>query len=494
MQRADFRNSSFFNEINLSNAQFNFLKNLNVSNANFDGAVLESAYFWDLPTVTNFTFRNAFLMSTNLAYKEINNCDFTGAVFKAVLVEGWKPDKNTIKNTEYIYTDYELADHEDVLGRTQKTYTRIEESRVPADGIFGKGEHKNFTIADYLKEPLKWSFALNVPPMFRTAVLNYLQFFTDFMSITEGISVEIRTRQEGGKIRVEFMTGTVEEKELVRERFNQYRDNTAKDLASLDIMFNNSAATDLEKELFRIRYEHTINTLKTELSYTKRLLQKEEEKNQLQDKYLSLLAQAEAFTSEPQKLLTPAPSIQQSRTPVFFLTADLKDYSKVTRSDNQQYPLVQTFLFDQKEGIAKDPVCDAVKLEGDAIKVFCRDGLKLVWIAKTIINDFERLKYKQPSAIKGFRVVLGYGTCYREQRDNHVDYSGDPIVETCRVDQAMKHYIETHGEAPSQIWCTETFYREIADKHPNVLFEELPLMNLDKGYDTAGHLFRVRVE
>jgi uncharacterized protein YjbI with pentapeptide repeats len=491
LKRVDFREAIFYDEISLDESHLHFLKNLGASGVSLQGAILESAMLWNVPVLMHYSFRDAFLISLNLANKRVVDCDFTGAVLKAVFVQGWKPDKATINNTKYIYTDYETIEEG---GR--KFYKIIEESRVPAEGTFGSGEHLRFTIADYLKEPLKWSFALNVPPIFRTAVLNYLQFFTDFMSITESISVEIRTKQEGNKIRVEFMTGTQEEKEVVRERFNQYRENTTKDLASLDIRFRNSGATEIEKELFLIRYEHTINTLRTELNYTRRLLQKEEEKNQLQEKYLALLAQANVFANDPQRLLLPAPdpSSQRSNTPIFFLTADLKDYSKETQANDALYPLIQTFLFDQRELIKQDPVCDAVKLEGDAIKVFFRDGVKLIWIAKRLISDFENLKYERPSGIRGFRVVLGYGTSHREQRGEDVDYSGDPIVETCRVDQPMKHYIEEFNEDPNQIWCTEAFHDEISDRHPNLAFEELPPMDLEKGYASGVRLFRVRVQ
>lgn len=491
--RAEFKGAVFSNEITFDHSGVAFIKNPPSADVNLEGAVLKSAHIWNNPSLRKYSFRDAFLLSLNFSDKEVIDCDFTGAVFKAVLTQGWRPDAQTITNTEYIYTDYEVEDRSE--SQFFDVYKRVDESRVPAEGVFGKGEHEQFTIADYLKEPLKWSFALNVPPMFRTAVLNYLQFFTDFMSVTESVSLEIRTRQEGGKIRVEFMTGTQAEKELVRERFNQYRDNTTKDLASLDISFN-SEASDIEKELFRIRYEHTINTLRTELNYTKRLLQKEEEKNQLQDKYLALLAQANVFTKDPQKLLSPAfdPIVQRSSTPIFLLTADLKDYSKATREDSSLYPLIQTFLFDQRERIRQDPVCDTVKLEGDAIKVFFRDGVKLIWIARGLITDFENLKYHQPSTIKGFRVVLGYGTAHREQRGKEVDYSGDSIVATCRVDQPMKRFIEERKEDPSQIWCTEAFYNEISNKHANVIFEDLPSMALDKGYSNDVHLFRVRVE
>ena len=72
------------------------------------------------------------------------------------------------------------------------------------------------------------------------------------MNVTEGVDVEIRTRQEGGKIRVEFMTDTREEKELVQKRFEEYRDNTTKEFNSLVIRFNNERASELEREGLRV--------------------------------------------------------------------------------------------------------------------------------------------------------------------------------------------------------------------------------------------------
>lgn len=389
-----------------------------------------------------------------------------------------------------------MIETENSNGEMTRTYARNEDSRVPAEGVFGEGEHRSFTVADYLNEPLKWSMALSVPSMFRTAVLNYLQFFTDFMTITEGVSAEIRTRQEGSKIRVEFMANSEDEKRRIQDRFREYRDNTTKEFASLEIRFNNPEATEIEKELFRIRYEHNVNSLRTELNYTQRLLQKAEDNNALQEKYILLLRQAGHFAREPQNLLAPAGDgfTHQSQTPIFFLTADLKDYSNVTRVDKRQYSLIQKFLLDQRERIQKDAICEAVKLEGDAIKIFFRDGIKLVWIAKQLINEFEAFKYAQPSEIKGFRIVLGSGMCYREQRGNVIDYSGDPIIETCRVDQPMKRYLDEHHETPNQVWCTEAFYRDISLKHQNIVFEELPPIDLDKGFSLGARLFRVRVE
>src|SRR5688572_17345177 len=62
-----------------------FLKKLDCRRANMDGAVLHTAQVWENPRLENYSFRNAFLISVNLADKQLIDRDFTGAVFKAVL-------------------------------------------------------------------------------------------------------------------------------------------------------------------------------------------------------------------------------------------------------------------------------------------------------------------------------------------------------------------------------------------------------------------------
>ena len=55
-----------------------------------DGAVLHTAQIWENERLSYYSFRDAFLLSVNLSGKEITDCDFTGAIFKAVLTVGWK--------------------------------------------------------------------------------------------------------------------------------------------------------------------------------------------------------------------------------------------------------------------------------------------------------------------------------------------------------------------------------------------------------------------
>jgi uncharacterized protein YjbI with pentapeptide repeats len=183
-RRVDFEGARFHGEVQFTETHIAFLKKLSCRHANMDGAVLHTAQIWENERLSYYSFRGAFLISVNLAGKEITDCDFTGAVFKAVLTVGWKLDRQTRLNTKYIYTDYrteevQLPDHS-----VRRVYAPVLESRVPAEGNFGEGEHQNFTFADYLREPIRMNIALSVPPLLRNAVTNYLQLFADFLKIT----------------------------------------------------------------------------------------------------------------------------------------------------------------------------------------------------------------------------------------------------------------------------------------------------------------------
>lgn len=180
-RRVDFEGTRFHGEVMFSESHIGFLKKLSCGRANMDGAVLHTAQIWENERLSYYSFRGAFLLSVNLSGKELIDCDFTGAVFKAVLTVGWKPDRQTRHNTKFIYTDYRTQEVENESGGKRRVYSPVLESRVPADGNFGEGEHANFTFADYLREPLRMNIALSVPPLLRSAVTNYLQLFTDFL-------------------------------------------------------------------------------------------------------------------------------------------------------------------------------------------------------------------------------------------------------------------------------------------------------------------------
>jgi len=297
--RLDFQGSRFHGELRLSNAHIKFLKKLDCRRASLRGAVLHTTQIWENDTLTNYDFRDAFLLSVNLSGKRILNSDFTGAVFKSVLTIGWRPDRRTLENTRFIFTDYTTTERTGPSGKKVRVYSPIASSRVPAEGDFGRGEHADFTLYNYLHEPARLNIALSVPPVLRTAVVNYLQLFSDFLKVTQGIPVELRTRLEGSKLRVEFLANSDDDLEVIRQAFAEYQQSANLDFEQLKLRIQFSLQTPpLERELFLMKMESQLNLLRTELTYTKALLSKSEE-------HQALLKQVAEASRAPRTLLTP---------------------------------------------------------------------------------------------------------------------------------------------------------------------------------------------
>lgn len=311
-RRVDFEGTRFHGEVEFSECHVEFLKKLSCRHANMDGVVLHTAQIWENERLSYYSFRGAFLLSVNLSGKEITDCDFTGAVFKAVLTVGWRPDRSTRLKTKYIYTDYRTEEHGMEGGERRRVYFPVLESRVPADGNFGEGEHCNFTFADYLHEPLRMNIALSVPPLLRSAVTNYLQLFTDFLHVTQGIPVELRTRLEGTKLRVEFLANSEEDIQAIRGSFAEYQRNTGRDFADvkLNIVFRKETSP-LERELFLVKMEHQLNLLRAELAYTQALLTKTEENRELQARLLEA-SRSPSGLFTPIQIAVPAPDVYVS--------------------------------------------------------------------------------------------------------------------------------------------------------------------------------------
>jgi DNA-binding NarL/FixJ family response regulator len=180
-------------------------------------------------------------------------------------------------------------------------------------------------------------------------------------------------------------------------------------------------------------------------------------------------------------------------TEIYFLTADLQSYSAATRSKDGLYTVIQKFLLDVRGELSNEGHCELVKLEGDSIKVFSRDGLEIIWLARKIMHQFEALKKRNPIPIDGFRAILGHGHCVKEIRPEGADFAGDCIIDTVRIDQPMKLYLKQNGLPANQIWCTEAFHDAIQGTHSNVEFVKLPPLLLDKGYPSSGDLFVVNI-
>lgn len=301
--RVNFEGTRFHDEVILTNTHIELLKKLRCPQANMEGAVLHTAQIWENEELRCYSFRNAFLISVNLAGKTLFDCDFTGAVFRSVLTVGWRLDRRTLTKTKFIYTDYRTEEVRTSDGEKRRVYFPVLDSRVPADGNFAEGEHANFTLADYLRQPVRMNMALNVPSVLRTAVTNYLQLFTDFLKVTQGVPVELRTRVEGTKLRVEFLAQTEEDLAVIREAFAEYQKNTGRDFNTLklNIAFNKNTSP-LERELFLMKFESQINLLRTELTYTKALLSKSDENR-------ALLARLVEASRSPRILLEPINTI-----------------------------------------------------------------------------------------------------------------------------------------------------------------------------------------
>ncbi len=372
--RVDFEGARFHGEVQFSETHIGFLKKLNCRHANMAGAVLHTAQIWENERLSYYSFRGAFLISVNLAGKEISDCDFTGAVFKAVLTVGWKPDRQTRLNTKFIYTDYWTEEVQMPDQSVRRAYHAVPESRVPAEGNFGEGEHENFTFADYLREPIRLNIALSVPPLLRSAVTNYLQLFADFIKITQGIPVELRTRLEGSKLRVEFLAQTEEDISAIRESFAEYQRNTGRNFEEfkLRIAFRKDTSP-LERELFLMKMESQLNQLRTELTYTKALLTKTEENR-------DLLARIVEASRAPQVLLEPWRIPAQQRpyqSQLSILHADLGNFSGAVKGQDALRVALQNFLAELRAQIQSQPGCELIKSQGDGFLIFSPDSLWL---------------------------------------------------------------------------------------------------------------------
>lgn len=271
--RLEFHSARFQNELNLKGAFLSFLKSLDKRGCNLDGAILEETHFFGIDKLENISFKNTFLLSLNLSSKELLNCDLTGAMIGAVQTRGWKPDKATLRNTKYIYTDFNIINNSE----PKFSYQIIENSRVPADGEFGIGDNEGFTLADYLHDPIKWSYALPLPKEIRTGFLNYIRFFEDFLRVTENEEVEIQPKREGKKVRVEFMIDNFEKKQSIQELFGRYMRNITEDNSDFYIDFRRSKADALEQEILIIDYKNQIRQLQNDLE-NKILLIKQKQK------------------------------------------------------------------------------------------------------------------------------------------------------------------------------------------------------------------------
>jgi hypothetical protein len=251
-KRCNFANAQFTNEMKLSDVNIALLKSLPGTGIVFDGAVLETANFWQIKRLEHYSFKNAFLISCNFAGKEIIDCDFTGAVFKSVHTEGWKPDSATLENTKYIYTGYKV---DEVKGTP--VYRPVLDSRVPARGNFGDESNPGYWLTSFVKEPRKWEFLLDLPDQVRTRLVNYIQFFRDYMKATQDLEVAVATHPEGKKVRVSFILDAESEADI-QEALQDYLNLLFRPFNRFDIVFQTKTINDYQKEVAIINLQNEI--------------------------------------------------------------------------------------------------------------------------------------------------------------------------------------------------------------------------------------------
>jgi len=375
IDRALFIDTKFHGILVLDNANIRLIDKLQVKGVSLDGAIIEEANFWRVKRLEGYSFKDSFLLSISFADREIIDCDFTGALFDAVHTRGWKPDDLTIKKTKYIYTDYES---DEATGKLKV----IEDSRVPASGNFGEGENKGFDITDFLKDRFKWSRSISVPIHLRTAVQNYIKFFEDFMKISEGIDVEVHTKIEGERLRVEFLTETRKDKESIEGYFQEYlKKANETNVEKLDIKFNErSTASKIVKDKLIIDLKNQIRNFQTQLSYTEKLLESEIEKK-------NLLIEFKESLKKPQALFESKPTERTDY--LFVLKADIVGFSKFMEDGNRGKELSKK-LRELTNHHAKNCIHKEVTA-GDSVVIINKEPVELIIAINRIKEDLDRI-------------------------------------------------------------------------------------------------------
>ncbi len=380
------------------------------------------------------------------------DCDFTGAVFKAVHTQGWQLDSATIQNTKFIYTDYrvEIVEQE---GQTKQQYHPIGESRVPADGFFGEGYNEDFTIVTFLHEPIKWNRAIKIPSYLRSAVVSYIGFFNEFIQVTEGIRVEIRTRKEGEKLRVEFLTDSEEDKQATEKVFQEYLKVVGQtELENLKITFNNRQASELDKKLLIIELNNQINNLKNKLSLTQQLVETHKEKARISEEYNEVLKNL-SQTSQP-----TAKAIENIETGGYaVMKGDLKGFSSYMEQG------VEVEVSDAVRKIVQLHASDMIYQEvakGDSVMVIDSNAQRLALTAARISEDIEMKIQGNPR----IRFAIDYGEIKYRRTTLFEPKGGSPL----RLSERIEPFV-----SPGEVWCTEAFAERL--KHEKGPYQAVPI-------------------
>lgn len=484
-QPCEFQGARFHNEIDFSRSRFAYLKNVVTDRGvRLDQTVLEDSHFWGTDVLNGYSFRDAFLLSLNLSNKQINNCDFTGAVVSGVNTRNWRLDEQTKRNTRFVYSNYRtrsIKEGDDSLG----LYEIDTDSRVPADGDFGVGEHRDYTLEDYLKSLCVWSLSLQVPPMLRKAYLDYINFFSDYARATEMVNVEIRTKKEGRKLRVEFVTDDEEQKKIIQDAFPRYLDSARSQYPQdLNVLIRDPDITPEEREALVRDFQLEIHNLHTRLDSKIELLESKE------GEHWALLENIKQLQNNPPAALRSHPIKTEEN--ICIIHIDIDDYSGVTKKESAAYPAINGLLGKILDEVRNDRDFEGISSLSDGLQFYVRTPDSGAFITKDILNDIGRFNRQKDGLIPGVRAILGFGLLYVEQNGDLRSFSGKAIVDTVRLDQPIKQYIaNVEPNAKFAIWCTQAYFERMQGEDSNIAFESIGKIELDKGYGRA-LAYRVR--
>nr|VFK12317.1 MAG: Uncharacterized protein YjbI, contains pentapeptide repeats [Candidatus Kentron sp. LPFa] len=474
----EFQGAQFHNELDFTGTKFAFMKNSmekTESNAGvrFYRAILEDSHFWGTDIIDGYSFEDAFLLSLNLSNKQIKNCNFTGAVVSGVNTRNWSLDETTKQNTKYVYSDYKVE--RVIENNEEKTiYKPDEDSIVPAEGHFGEGEHENYTIQEYLKSLCVWSLSLRVPPTLRKAFLDYIHFFSEYVRATEMVDVEIRTRREGKKLRVEFVTETEDEKKLVQDVFPRFLSTARPGLGSdLEFLIRDPDMTQQERDGLIKDHDAEIANFRQRLTSKSELLENEKEKNAL---LLEFIKRLESHPTGATNLM-----VVKDEETICAIHMDIAGYSKATADQPALSPAIQSKLNEVMEQLKQDRDVQQVRGTGDGLLIIVSNSETAAWIAGEVRSEIRKFNRRKGNFIKGVRTIIGYGMAFKEQHGESVAYTGQVLTQVNRLDQPMKRFMnENPSEGDFPIWCSEAYFSEMEGKSPEVRFERIGPVELDK--------------
>ncbi|CAM2064549.1 Pentapeptide repeat-containing protein [Sulfidibacter corallicola] len=234
----------------------------------FSESVLDGANFGGIRELVNYNFRHAKLLGVSFSGTRLVNCDFTGAVLSCV--EGFfaEVDQATLNRTRYVYTDF-AVEAVRVDGQPGEILTPLPGSRFPAEGEFGKGPHFHLSLWDLFKRRNRWAFSLRVPIAIRITLIDYLNFFGEWLAAGGGLRTNLLIRGEGNTLRIEFEQDDDTQMAHLKERFREYVTGGF-ELGAPQLA--NPRMNEMDRALFLQRFHNRMRQFKTEASAAKKLM------------------------------------------------------------------------------------------------------------------------------------------------------------------------------------------------------------------------------